>query len=131
MKIQSLPVGLTTSLPIKEKQDGGGGGNSPDFSQEQKRKQQELNQQEASTEVEEEIGTEKVNQAVQSFQKDEQALSQGLSASIEGNGPGLTVVLKDSSGGVIRHFTGPEFVRLRRATSQGGRIPGKILDRKL
>lgn len=75
--------------------------------------------------------SEKLGEAIESFQADEQAQSNGLEAQLEGTGPGLKVVLKDGAGGVIRQFTGQEFIRLREATLKGEPARGKILDRKL
>jgi hypothetical protein len=72
----------------------------------------------------------KFEDAVQSFQDDPQAQAAGLSAQAEGNGPGLRVVVKNAAGGVVREFTGEEFLRIREAVS-GEKHPGKLLDRKI
>jgi hypothetical protein len=79
----------------------------------------------------EDLHPERLGKALESFKVDQQAQSNGLEAKIEGTGPGLKVVLKDSAGGVIRQFTGQEFVQLREISSKGGQTRGKILDRKL
>ncbi len=72
----------------------------------------------------------KMEQALQSFKDDPQTQANGISAETEGNGPGLKVVVKDSSGSVIRHFTGEEFLKLREAVSQDKKGRGRILDQK-
>lgn len=72
----------------------------------------------------------KLDQAIESFQSDLQTQANGLNASIEGNGPGLKVVLKDGTGGLVRQFSGEEFLKLRQAVSKEGRVSGKILDQK-
>lgn len=68
--------------------------------------------------------------AVETFQSDAQTQAHGLSASVEGKGPGLRVVLKDGSGATLRQFTGEEFLRLREAAGNNSPARGKILDQK-
>jgi uncharacterized FlaG/YvyC family protein len=72
----------------------------------------------------------KMEQALQDFQSDPQTQASGISAEAEGSGPGLKVVVKDSSGGVIRQFTGEEFLKLREAVSQDKNSRGRLLDTK-
>jgi hypothetical protein len=67
--------------------------------------------------------------AVDGFSGDETNLAHGISASAEGSGPGLRVVLKDQQGGILRSVSGEEFLRLREAVSSG-RKSGRILDQK-
>jgi len=73
----------------------------------------------------------KMEQALQSFKDDPHAQASGISAEAEGSGPGLRVVVKDASGGVIRQFTGEEFLKLREAVSQDNKSRGRLLDQKL
>lgn len=73
----------------------------------------------------------KVTEAIESFQADEATVANGLKASIEGHGPGLRIILKDINGGVVRQFTGEEFLKLRSAAAPGAHRNGKILDQKL
>jgi uncharacterized FlaG/YvyC family protein len=73
-----------------------------------------------------EVTDERLDQAVEAFQKDAQAKQQGIEVE---RAPGLNIVLKDISGSVIRQFTGEEFLRLRDAI-RDGRTSGKILDKK-
>ena len=54
-----------------------------------------------------------VGKAVEHFAADTQTQATGLSAQVEGHGPGLRVVLKDRTGQVIRQLTGEEFVKMR------------------
>jgi hypothetical protein len=77
----------------------------------------------------EDVAPQKLNELVDSYRSDLQA--QGLDASVEGVGPGLKVVLRDSSGGLIRQFTSREFLRLRTSSAKENRNRGKILDQKL
>ena len=71
------------------------------------------------------VSDETVEQAMTEFIRENEAL--GLGAKAVGSGPGLKVLLKDSSGGVIRRLTGEEFLRLRQSLRPAA---GKILDRK-
>jgi hypothetical protein len=68
--------------------------------------------------------------AVREFDQDSQNQANGLNATLEGEWPGLRVILKDRGGVVIRQFTGDEFMRLRGTACQDGRVRGKILDQK-
>lgn len=75
-----------------------------------------------------------IDAAVESFKTDAAAQEHGLSAVVEGNGPGLKIHVKDCNGTTLRQFSGEEFIKLRQATSArttptGKR--GKILDQKL
>lgn len=72
----------------------------------------------------------KFEQALQSFKDDPQTQASGISAETEGSGPGLRVVVKDSSGVVIRHFTGDEFLKLREAVGPDKKGRGRLLDQK-
>jgi hypothetical protein len=78
-----------------------------------------------------EVTEEKLEQAMGSFQVDTGSTHSGLTASLEGKGPGLRVLLKDGTGAVIRQFTGEEFLKLRVESQEDGRKSGKIIDRKL
>ena len=72
-----------------------------------------------------------IDDAVQSFKNDEAAQAHGLSATVEGTGPGLNIHLKDCNGAVLRQFSGEEFLKLREATGKSVGLRGKILDQKL
>jgi len=109
---------------VRERSDAGEGrGGNPQQQQRDKKEEQP----EEVFQVTEDI----VSNAVETFAVDAQATANGLNASMEGNGPGLRVVLKDGSGAIVRQFTGEEFLKLREAVSKEGRTRGKILDQKL
>jgi hypothetical protein len=77
-----------------------------------------------------EVTDEAISAAILAFRSDNQAQTQGIEAEKQGEGPGLRVILKDGTGAIIRQLTGEEFLRLREAASQDGRVSGKILDQK-
>ena len=70
-----------------------------------------------------------VLKAVETYGLDETNHEHGITASPEGQGPGLRVILKDASGGVLRAVSGEEFLKLREAVKNGSRS-GRILDQK-
>jgi uncharacterized FlaG/YvyC family protein len=73
---------------------------------------------------------EALREAMSTFQADAQTQAHGLSAEMNGNGPGLRIVLTDVSGTVVRQFTGEEFLRLREAANKDQRLRGRLLDQK-
>jgi hypothetical protein len=77
-----------------------------------------------------EVTDKTITEAIEVFQHDSQAKQQGIAAEVQGQGPGLKVILKDVTGSIIRKFTGEEFLRMRKSV-QDGRISGKILDQKV
>lgn len=97
---------------------GGAGSNAYEGQQKKKEEEKEF---EASLEA--------VEAAVETFDTDEMNRTNGISASTEGTGPGLKVVLKDSTGGILRSISGEEFLRLKEAVNSGRRS-GRILDQK-
>jgi hypothetical protein len=68
-------------------------------------------------------------QAVETYAADPTNLENGITATPEGQGPGLRVVLKDAHGGVLRNVSGDEFLKLREAVRNGARS-GRLLDQK-
>jgi uncharacterized FlaG/YvyC family protein len=131
MKIQSWTGNLGYFGSVREKQEGAQGGYSRS-SGDQKKKESEHQQEMSDSNFEDENPSqEKMSEAVKEFSSDSQAQLNGLSASLEGSGPGLKVILKDGTGQVVRQFTGPEFVQLRNSVPKEGHSNGKILDRKL
>ena len=98
---------------------GGAGSNAYERQQNQKKKD----------ENEFEVTAEAVGEAIDQFAGDEINQNQGITASAEGNGPGLKVILKDSAGGILRSISGEEFLKLREAVNSGQRS-GRILDQK-
>jgi len=100
--------------------DKQGGAGSNAYERQQKKKDDEK---------EFEASLEAVEAAVETFDADETNRNNGISASTEGQGPGLKVVLKDSAGGILRSISGEEFLRLKEAVNSGRRS-GRILDQK-
>jgi hypothetical protein len=124
MKVGSPSDVIRYLNPVHEKREpGDGGGNSPGQQNEQRNSEKEK-----APEVLE-VSDEKVGQAIEAFGRDTQAQASGLSAELNGKGPGLRVVLKDGSGAVLRQFTGEEFLKLREAATQGR--SGRLLDQKI
>lgn len=122
MKISPLTEATRFVNQVREKTDGRGN------SQQHRQggyEQQKNKQDDASPTLED------IDAAVQAFGEDVQTQANGLSASTEGAGPGLKVVLKDGNGATVRQFTGEEFLKLREAASRDVGSRGKILDQKL
>jgi hypothetical protein len=103
----------------KDKQ-GGAGSNA--YERNQKKKDENEKEFEASLEA--------VEAAVEGFDEDQTNQVHGISASAEGQGPGLRVVLKSAEGGVLRSVSGEEFLKLRDAVASGAKS-GRILDQKV
>jgi len=101
---------------------GGAGSNTYERQKKKESEKEESQEFEASLEA--------VEAAVEGFADDRMNSNNGLSASTEGSGPGLRVVLKDPSGGVLRSVSGEEFLKLREA-AQSGVKSGRLLDRKV
>ena len=97
------------------------GGGSNGFERQQKQKKEDQQEFEASLEA--------VEAAVEDFGADEDLRLSGFSATTEGNGPGLKVVLKDGTGGILRSISGEEFLKLKDAVNSGARS-GRLLDQK-
>jgi hypothetical protein len=76
------------------------------------------------------FSAEALEEAIESFSVDETNLTHGISASSEGSGPGLRVLLKDGTGGILRAVSGEEFLRLREAIHSGSKS-GRLLDQKV
>lgn len=73
-----------------------------------------------------------VNAALDEFRNDPKTANSGLNAVVEGQGPGLRVVLKDTQGGLVRQMSGEEFVKLNQSKRpEKDPVRGKILDRKM
>ena len=89
----------------------------------------ERQQKNEKEEPEFKVTEETVQDAVEAFAGDEFNVSSGITAQAQGHGPGLKVVLKDASGGVLRAVSGEEFLKLREAAASGKRS-GRILDQK-
>lgn len=101
--------------------DKQGGAGSNAFERHQNKKDEKPEEFEASLEA--------VEEAIETFGADEINRTTGISASTEGNGPGLKVLLKDSTGGILRSISGEEFLKLKEAVNSGRRS-GRLLDQK-
>ena len=133
MKIGPLTNLITYPQLVREKQDGNNSG-AEYFKENSKKKskQGDAGAQDSSAEDESTLVTDQnISQAITEFLADKQTLANGLSAVVDGHGPGLKVVLKDQNGEIIRQLSGEEFLRLQRAVSKVAPLPGKILDQKL
>lgn len=97
--------------------------------QNQKKKRDEQSKRDSSKDEEKGVTTEALGEAVSAFSHDPSSQAHGLSANIEGQGPGLRVTLKDGQGGVVRQLTGEEFMQLK--TAAQGLARGRLLDKKL
>jgi hypothetical protein len=102
--------------------DKQGGAGSNAYDQNQNKKDEEKGEFEATVET--------VQKAIDEFSTNETNASHGISATQEGNGPGLKVLLKDSNGGLLRSVSGEEFLKLRQAIQSGAKS-GRILDQKV
>jgi uncharacterized protein YlxW (UPF0749 family) len=124
MKINPLNPATQYLDHVKEPRDGQNQSGQQKPDQQEKRDDKESEVKQAAESFED------IQAAVTAFHADMQTQSNGLSAAVEGSGPGLKVVLKDGSSAVIRQFTGEEFLKLREVVSKG-KARGKILDQKL
>jgi len=130
MKIQSLTGNWGYFGVVRERQDGESRGHAG-YSGGQPRKESAKDPYSSQNFEEETPSQEKMNEAVRAFSEDAQTQQNGLSASLEGQGPGLKVILKDGSGKILRQLSGSEFIQLRSSNPTGAPAIGKILDRKL
>lgn len=124
MKINFYPAlsGLMSKVTKKSNDQQGGSGQGA-FKRHQKKKD------ENEKEFEEVVSDEIVQNAISAFSQDEMNKVSGIRAEAEGHGPGLKVILKDASGGMLRAVSGEEFLKLLEAATQGQRS-GRLLDRK-
>ncbi|MBS1959790.1 MAG: hypothetical protein JST80_09985 [Bdellovibrionales bacterium] len=120
MRVNSVPQIVQAFERVTGKpQDKQGGAGQNAYERQQKREEK---QQEQPNEFE-------VIQAAESYVADELNHEHGITATTEGQGPGLRVTLKDAQGGVLRNVSGEEFLKLREAVRNGARS-GRILDQK-
>ena len=112
-----IPIHSKATAKSGDRDSGGSGG----FQRQQKSDQEEQGKFEATLEA--------VDSEIEKFTGDEEVQAYGITAESTGQGPGLKVVLKDPSGGVLRSVSGEEFLKLREAAN-AGRRSGRILDQK-
>jgi hypothetical protein len=108
---------------VREKKDNGSG-------QFQNPQQQKKDPDSDAKNAEPDTNPPTVGAAISQFHTEMDAQANGLNANMTGKGPGLRVVLTDSTGNVVRQFTGEEFLKLREAATQGTGKRGRILDQK-
>ncbi len=121
MKVNFYPQITQVFSKVTDKSNdkqGGAGSNAYDRQKKKDKDEDEI-----------EVTDENVQKAVDAFSFDEMTKTAGITANAEGHGPGLKVVLKDASGGVLRSVSGEEFLKLRDAVRAGKRS-GKLLDQK-
>jgi hypothetical protein len=120
LRIPAVSDAMRSMSRVNEKHDA-------DADARKERREQEQRQKNDDNLPTEFVTDEKVDQAIQSFSQEVQNRANGLTADKIGHGPGLKVVLRDGTGAVIRQFTGEEFLKVREAVANRGRI----LDQKL
>ncbi len=133
MKISPFANVIQFPTGVRTKRNDGEGGNARQQYDPNQTRQDQKDRQDAQREKKPEapFDPKLIDDAVQSFKSDATAQEQGLSATVEGSGPGLKIHLKDCNGTVLRQFSGEEFLKLREATAQPAGLRGKILDQKL
>ncbi|MGK5084510.1 hypothetical protein WDW37_14540 [Bdellovibrionota bacterium FG-1] len=112
----------------KNEGEGGSGRNQYDPNQTRKDDPQKDSEKKRA---DQELDPQVVDQALASFQADSTMQSSGLSAVVEGTGPGLRIAVKDVNGTILREFSGEEFLKMRDSKTKGSPNRGKILDQKL
>ena len=134
MKVNTFRDIFRFNSPLKAQAEGEGHGNAPGYEQNPSRKgqpedsQADSQQTQAALSPEQELNA--IRAAIEDFQKESQTQQHGLHASLAEKKPGLTVVLSDVNGNVIRSFSGGEFLKLRNTGRQDPRGRGKLLDQK-
>jgi hypothetical protein len=128
MKIGLITNGVAYSSSVREKQElrnskreSGDAGQTLDHSPGREGNDHSSDQQ----------NEQELKYAMAEFRADQDAKANGLTASLEGAGPGLRVILRDGEGHTVRQLSGEEFLKLRHSLSTGLHVPGKILDQKL
>ena len=126
MKIQSLLTPFAYREPVRRKDaahDGDGLTPRDDGRGSPKREASEGDEEERAP-----ADFESVANELRQFSEENAAHLPGISASVEGAGPGLRVTLKDGDGTVVRQISGEEFLEMRVNGRASGR--GQLLDRK-
>ena len=119
MKVNTFAPITQVLNKVTDKNDKQGGAGQNAYERQKKEEKQE----------EVPVTAEEVQAAIETFSGDETNLTHGITASAQGTGPGLKVVLKDGSGGVLRAVSGEEFLKLREAVTNGKKS-GRIIDQK-
>ena len=130
MKINPFANVIPFPTTVRNKRNEGDGGSARqqyDPNQTRKDNQDDSKKHEQPEKFDQKL----IDEAVASFQTDSTTQAHGLSAVVEGTGPGLKVHVKDCNGTTLRQFSGEEFLRIRGVTSKDPSPRGKILDQKL
>ncbi len=123
MKIYNFPQISAVGSRVKERDGDKQEGAGKNAYQQNKKDQQKKDDQPSEFQVQ----VEDVQNAIEALNHTE--VETGVHAAAEGDGPGLKVKLTDGAGGILRTVSGEEFLKLREAIT-GGKVPGKILDKK-
>jgi len=123
MKINTYPNNLVQMFDRVNGKNADKQGGAGSNAYEQNKKEQEPKEEFEAT-------IENVQQAIEDFSANQTNQTHGISATQEGNGPGLKVTLRDAAGGVLRSVSGEEFLKLREAIHSGSKS-GRILDQKV
>jgi len=127
LKIYRISDYLSPATQVNRKEDGS-------HARQEKRQRQDEKSKDGDDEPLEkfEVSEEKVDEAIQQLQADIDSHATNLHVDVEGQGPGMKVLLRDKSGATIRQYSGEEFLKLREtAAASGANTRGKLLDRKL
>lgn len=134
MKVNTFRDIFRFNSPLKAQSEGEGHGNAPGYEQTPQRQGQDQESSEARLQPPAQLSAEQeleaIRAAIEDFKKESQTQQHGLHASLGHQKPGLTVVLSDVNGNVIRSFSGGEFLKLRSSGRQDSRGRGKLLDQK-
>lgn len=140
MKIGSFPSNV---IPIgsgvrSKRSEGDGGSARQQYDPNQTRHDDGGENGHEKQKKQEDFDPKLIDEALESFKTDASAMEHGLSAEVNGSGPGLKISVKDCNGTTVRQFSGEEFLKLRDAASHKPpssgsslAIRGKILDQKL
>lgn len=124
MRVRPVTDALQSFQRVSDKQDKGSHNDRSSDQSGQEKKDEGFQRETPPT-------VEAINEAMDAFVAEKATLDSGLSVSLDGQGPGLKVVLKDGKGAIVRQMTGDEFVKLRETVSNDPKSRGKILDQKL
>lgn len=140
MKVGSIPNNVIpiSSGGVRSKgREGDGGSARQQYDPNQTRHDENGQQNSDQQKKQEAFDPQLIDDALESFKADASAQEHGLSAEVDGAGPGLKISVKDCNGTTLRQFSGEEFLKLREAASPQARTAGslgksgKILDQKL
>jgi hypothetical protein len=124
MKILPLIRSATSVESPRKKQDGGGDGR--EAYQRQKKTEKDHPQERDPEQFERAL-----SDAREEMERESSAVIPGLKTEVQGEGPGLRVVLKNADGSVIGQYSGEDFLELRSRVKDVTLKSGRLLDRKV